>query len=250
MKKSTLKAIIHAVLCSIILAAGNQTNAQQLDSNYYTSKFEEDIFKKLENSENVQPLEILLGIEHSDQLERTVRNELEMLIHDIRAIGIESKKTKKQIQIIYKMVHERMLDQYLLDADFNQIFQKGKYNCASASALYALIFDEFKIPYQIKELPSHVYIVGNPGGKEIMVESTDPNKGTFVIDLKEKERIVRYLASNKIIGRQEYESTSPEMLYEKYYNTTKNINSTELAALIYYNKGVFNYQKKAYHLHQ
>jgi len=79
---------------------------------------------------------------------------------------------------------------------FSRIFEAGIYNCVTASMLYALILDHYQIPYEIKEKPTHIYLVALPGKDNILFETTNP-RGLYVPDEKFKRDYVNSLVQLK-----------------------------------------------------
>ncbi|MEO6303559.1 MAG: hypothetical protein ABIP51_10325, partial [Bacteroidia bacterium] len=105
----------------------------------------------------------------------------------------------KRIKFIYKYVHQVFLKMYKLNNSFSDIFEKGEYNCVSASALYAIILKEIGIPCQIIEAPQHVFIIAYPQTDKILIETTSPEKGYFVVNDNYVAKYIKYLADSKLI---------------------------------------------------
>lgn len=230
--------IFTAVLCGKLLASN--------DSTLFKTEFEQQLFYKIIDSVEVDPLDIMLAVDFRSGDKFHAQKSIENIIASLKAKGIEGKKTKKQIQEIYKSIHKVLLKKYIEDADFNQLFDKGEYNCVSATALYAIVLGEFNIDYEIRETPTHIYLVADPKYTNVLIESTLPQNGTIEFDYKTKKAYVEYLVTNKIISAEEFESTPVDKLFEKHYDQNKIIDLNELAALLYYNKGIAFFNKKDY----
>src|SRR5690606_32752962 len=89
--------------------------------------------------------------------------------------------------------------------------------CVSATALYALAFEELKIPYTVKEQPSHVYLVAHPREEQIVLQTTTPVGGYTAISNEFKMSFVRNLKDNKVISSQEFASRDNSTLFDEYY---------------------------------
>jgi hypothetical protein len=232
--------IIGMILCL------QHLNAQTTDSSIYTSGFERNIFSKfLKDSSSVRSFDFLVAFQYnasSDEIEKKIA----AFITELEKKGFHKLTRKKQLKEIYTKVHAHFLKKYNEETYFHDIFTSGNYNCVTASALYSLVLDHFKIDYVIKEKPNHVFIIADPKSTSFMIETTNPVKGFYQFDERFKKNYVDYLQKNKIISEIEYKSTSIDVLFEKYYESAKTISSLQLAALQYYNKGIFSFNSKDY----
>ncbi len=160
-------------------------------------------------------------------------------------VEVIKKETKgltdaKRVKFIYKHVHQSFLKIYKLNNSFSDIFEKGEYNCVSASALYAIILKELDIPCQIVEAPQHVFIIAYPQTDKILIETTSPEKGYFIFNDTYVEKYIKYLMESKLISKEEYENTSANTLFNKYYYSTAGVSITELAGLQYTNYSIYD----------
>lgn len=158
----------------------------------------------------------------------------------------KSKPQSKFIKDLFNFVHKSYLKKYDLDVNFNAIEQNGTYNCVTASALYALFFSRYNISYSIKEAPTHVYLIANPGTSNIMIETTSPTAGYFMPDDRFRKSYLDYLLENKAITREEISAEGERKAFEKNYYKQDQISIIELAALQYYNHGVSFFDKSDY----
>jgi hypothetical protein len=157
----------------------------------------------------------------------------------------EMNETKK-IKTIYKDLHQRFFKVYKLQNSFADIFEKGEYNCVSASALYAIVLEDLNIPYHVMEAPKHVYLMAYPGTSNILIESTDPRTGYFAFSSAYIEKFVKFMYGSKLITKEEYESNSAESLFNKYYFEKKALGIRDLAAIQYVNYAVYASDEKNY----
>ena len=236
--------MIRIITLLTLLTISHFNSLAAYDSTLYNSRFEEQLFEKVQDSIEVNPVDIMLAVNYKSGDEDFVQQNINKIITSLREDGIEGKKTKKQIQEIYKSIHKNELKKYIEDAGFDQLFDKGEYNCVSATALYAIVLDEFGIEYEIRETPTHVYLVADPKNTNVLIESTMPQNGTIEFDYKKKKEYVEYLVAGKLISAEEFENNPIDKLFEEYYDQNKIIGLGELAALLYYNKGVAEFNKK------
>ena len=137
-------------------------SALNIQSQTYSSNYEEEIFNSFKkDSINYNFFESLLAIDSlmTSELASAYKLRVNSIINAVPSKEIKEKREKKRIEKLYDNLHNTFLKKYLLNADFNDIFENGTYNCVTASALYAYVFEELNIPYHVKETPSHVFLV-------------------------------------------------------------------------------------------
>jgi tetratricopeptide (TPR) repeat protein len=150
------------------------------------------------------------------------------------------KKQDKRVKFIYENVHSAFLSKYVAKSLFSDIFENGDYNCVSATALYCMAFDYFKIPYVIKEKPNHVYPVAYPSNQQVIVETTNPMVGSFAFNDQFKASYLENLKKQKVISNQEAITTSNNELFDRYFFKEElNINMDQLFGIQYMNDGIF-----------
>lgn len=160
---------------------------------------------------------------------RNAANHVTRIIQQLENSSLQRKKAERAAKILFNSVHDGLLLKYDENAAFNQIFNDGTYNCVTATALYSLILDYFDIAYQIRELPSHVYLILHPGPEQLILESTDPSLGVFQIN---KSKAVRMLVEQKIISEAEFRKKSIDELYSEYLEAEeRNINLTAILSI-------------------
>lgn len=145
----------------------------------------------------------------------------------------------KMVKFIYKYVHKRFFKQYKLRNSFSDIFEKGEYNCVSASALYAIIFQQLNIPFQIVEAPQHVFVVAYPNTHKILIETTIPEKGYFAFNESYIQKFVKYMYEAKLISKEELDQKSASELFNIYYFKNNGLSLIELAGVQYSNYYVY-----------
>lgn len=144
-----------------------------------------------------------------------------------------------KVKFLYKEVHKEFLKVYKLRNSFSDIFEKGEYNCVSASALYAIIFQEAGIPYQIIESPQHVYLIAFPASEKIVIETTSPDNGYFRFNNNYIEKYIKYMYESKLISKDEFETNSASALFDKYYFSSSGVSLVQLAGLQYSNFALY-----------
>lgn len=229
----------------LIISPFTGIHAGNPDSTLFSSDFEHRIFQQIADSSDPEPVSLFIAMEYRSenmQIESKIASFTNELQGKIKPIA-----TGKKLKTIFTAVHNKFLDHYDEEAFFDDIFDNGKYNCVTASALFAIILDRLAIPYVIKETPVHVYLIADPGVSEYVIESTLPGEKMVQFDGRFKSNFVEYLHNNKIISEAEFRNSSTEDLFNKHYSNDQTINLKQLAGIQYYNKGVFLFNKALYH---
>jgi hypothetical protein len=206
----------------------------------YTSPFEEAALNPSGEASERTYLAQLLAIRPNasdDQLAQASKA-LSNLYAQIDATRPQDKPLAKQVRTIFELVHRDFLTKYEDKATFDQTIASGLYNCVSASALYALVFEHYRIPYAIKRKPTHVYVVADPAGSNILVEGTDPQGGYLLPDARFKKAYVDYLTDHKLVSQAEVTRLGTEEVFKQNFQADKTITLPQLVSLQYYNKGV------------
>ncbi|MFI5220252.1 MAG: hypothetical protein ACHQNT_12265 [Bacteroidia bacterium] len=159
---------------------------------------------------------------------------------------VENKSESKRVKITYDFVHKTFFKIYKFENSFCDIFNKGEYNCVSASALYGIIFSKLDIPYQVKETPQHVYLEAYPSTGKVLIETTSPEKGYYQFSDEFAENYIKNLYKSKLISQEEMDTSKTTELFNKYYFSSENISLMQLAGLQYSNYGIYNLDKKNY----
>lgn len=157
-----------------------------------------------------------------------------------------SGRPDKKLKPVFEAIHTRFLKKYEVNASFDQLFTSGTYQCVNASLLYAYILESLKIPYQIKELPTHVNVVAYPESYNIMIETTDPTKGYFVPTEKGKENYVSGLIKSKYLEESYVKSMGVEKAFNEFFYGKTNITMAEAVGLMYYNALLRESEKQKY----
>lgn len=153
---------------------------------------------------------------------------------------------EKAIKEIYKYVHKRFFKVYNLQNSFSDVFERGEYNCVSGSSMYAIIFQLLGIPYQIIELPEHVFLIAYPQTHKIFIETTIPVNGYFTFNATYVQKYINYMKDSKMISQEEYAANSANDLFNKYYFLQKGLTIHELAGIQYSNYAVYYSEKSDY----
>jgi hypothetical protein len=139
------------------------------------------------------------------------------------------------IQHLFVKAHQKFLRDYEQYATFGQLFVKGKYNCLTGTAVYALLLDHFNIDYSITETNYHIFLTAKTSSGNVLIEATDPTQG-FVTDPA--------LIEKRIQAYRQNENAVAERGKKNYYYSFSLYNEVtllQLAGLLHYNIAIGNY---------
>ena len=231
------KKLIFRILSSIILISPLLNSAQNFSSN-----LEKEVFSAFEkDSVNYNFTEALFAIDSlvTKAEAETRKDELLSTINTLPKKETSDKKEKKRVNKIYNTIHYTFLKKYNLDSYFSDIFKDGTYNCVTASALYAFVFDQLDIPYHVKETPSHVFLIAYPNTHNIYLETTVPGAYGFSIPKEpEIKKIVDELIAYKLVTTEEVQAKGYAKFYEDYYYGKAYVDKSALIGMQYYNKSL------------
>ena len=228
----------------------------------FISDFEEESLRGIFTEDEKNYLALYLSIDSTIDFERysEIKREFDNNLASYKTSAFNKLKNTKKVKKVYKEIHDLYLEKYIQTALLSTVFNEGDYQCVSGTMLYSLIFSELNIPFEIKLLPDHAYLVAYPESDYIMVETTNPLKGTVLINEQFKIKFVDYLLDMKLISQTEYETQPYGELYDSYFNKPEVVSMPALASAQYYNMAMnmfqenkfskaFEFIQKAYLLH-
>ncbi len=211
----------------------------------FRSRLERETLQKVLQTGEVTPASFLV-ISQED----SVSYDQWLEFFDDQMAPLKGRKVKKNkardVEFLYKELHERFLRKYESRAYFDQIFENGVYNCVTAVALYAVTFEALGVEYDIKETPTHVYLVADPDDSQLLIETTDPVNGFAAFSKTYKKTYVSELVDRKLVDRADMDRGVNE-IFDQYYLGSDNITAVQLLGLQYYNKGLQLYDEERYY---
>jgi len=243
MKILKLTPILFSIIANSIFAQSQPDSLIRFSDLRYHSKFEKEAVHNFVFN-NSDTFNLFLAIdENMSEDEAEWRKKIYLSIFDdLEQKKIQFKKINKKIKLSYSNVHSRFLKKYNDNDYFPVIFQTGTYNCVSASMLYAMVFDEIKIPYKVKASSNHVYLVANPGSSSIVIETTNPGFENVIFNGEFKQQYVNHLRTSKLISESEYKNKSVEEIFEEKFKEVKDAEFNNLPGFQYYNKALTKLQ--------
>ena len=245
------------LLSLLLLAASSFCSAQDSLVFYsdltFNSEIEKNVFDQFinHNSDDLFGLFMCLNSSVNEETLESARSIFNSKFEELNNEKLNAKSPNKRVKTIYQEVHKDFFEQYRMQNHFNEIFETGRYNCVSATALYGIYLDKLNIPYTIKEKPTHVYLIAYPESDRILVESTDPTGGFVKYNTAYKQDFVNRMVQAKLISQADAKSKSLDQLFDEYYFYDTDITITELAGIQYMNDALYKIEQKdfegAYH---
>jgi tetratricopeptide (TPR) repeat protein len=213
------------------------TSLVRLNEISFVSAFEQKIFLDLLSGQQPDFFNLFLCNDSSitPEIAKVYKAKLTEVIGKYNTDYYRQMSEKKKVQKIYASIHDAMLEKYTPLVPFSSVFTTKEYHCVSSSMFYALVFDALGIPYEVRVIPGHVYLVAYPATSYVTVETTDPLHGAIIYDQTFKAKYIDYLRGSKLISKEEYNTSDLETLFKKYFNAARSINLTKLASIQYVN---------------
>ena len=129
--------------------------------------------------------------------------------------------------VTFNKTRQEFFRRYTQYATFSETLNKGRYNCLTGTALYALLLDHFGIGYNIMKQLSYFLLAETDDGQALF-EATDPIDG-FVTDSKQL-----HIGFNSISGirlRNCLSTAKDIMLHDELYQP---VGLPELLGLLHY----------------
>jgi tetratricopeptide (TPR) repeat protein len=144
----------------------------------------------------------------------------------------------KKIRHIRNYINRSLLLTYDHRASFDDLFRSGVYNHYIAAAIYAFIFEQLGIPYEIYETTSNINLLIYPENRRISLETSSKGSLFFMFDHQTRESYVEYLNEIGVINDIEFNNTSNRNLFEQYYFADYKLSIRELIGLQYLNSAI------------
>ena len=244
---------LHFLLLFITIStssfAQNTGSLFTINDIHFASDYEKAVTEKIITQKDSSfVLEAFLAAS-KDQNETSIKAIIERLNKTMLELKNETENQKlnaKKIKIIYTKIHSTFLKKFELKSNFGEIFSTGTYNCVTATALFAHFLQKLDIPYTIKELPTHVYLIAYPATEKLMIETTNPAAAYFRFNDDFIKSYLNSLEKSKLISKEERSTTPANELFNKYYFANGDITLKKLAGIHYSNLGLYVYDDKNY----
>ena len=244
-RRNLIWLLIIALTCHLSCSGQVTTNPFFKEPNFFSSKWEQEIFLKQE--EEKVPLYFFTSFENSAS-SNNATIAMQAIKEEARYLARHRiKNNRRYLRKIFEHVHLVFLKKYSTYSNFNRIFDVHHFDCVTGTALFAALFDEMGIGYDIYETANHSYLIVRLGQEQALFESTDPLNG-FILDpdsiAKTQAKYAHEIATdfNNLLGMVGYKNAPINNL--KVYS--ERIDLRKLAGLYYYNQAVIFYNIKEF----
>ncbi|MBX2913778.1 MAG: hypothetical protein KF856_00770 [Cyclobacteriaceae bacterium] len=146
------------------------------------------------------------------------------------------------LELIFNESHRRFFKTYKPYTQFAEIFEKGKYDCLSATSLLAVVLQAFEYNYQIIETNYHIFISVQTETGLVLLESTDRLNGFVTATDKIEARIAAY-------RQNQVQTSNPTQInYQFDLNLYRVIEPEQLPGLLLFNQAVVAFNSRQYEI--
>ncbi len=150
-----------------------------------------------------------------------------------------AKSDRKFLKSLVSESHKKFLKSYQPYAQFNELFENGKYDCLTGTSFFSVLFDELHFPYKIIETNYHIFLLIETKQGQVLLETTDRYFGlkTSLDEIEKclilyKENVVSNSSSKKI----NYYTYQADLFHE--------VKGRQLGGLLYFNQAVVSFNKR------
>jgi hypothetical protein len=188
----------------------------------------------------------LLADVSSDEANKIISN----LDNALKALGQELgniQQADKRLKAITNKLKAVFLKNYDNSATFSSMLVNGNYRDVGASVLYAYALEQYKIPYQIKETQTYIYVAAYPETYNITLETTDPQKEYITVTDQGKQIIVNLLVKLKYVDEDDVNKIGVQQAYNDFfYKESMALSLKDATGFLYYNKAAENLDAEKY----
>ncbi len=236
--------MIRILLLCLFCSALNAQNITFEDLSFQNDFEKQQILKFKENSNYLAVLIASSGRGNNEILKKA-EEKMDEVYLSLKPEKLQNKSPKKKIKKIFKGVQNDLLVRYNLENEFIEVFENGRYNCVSSTAIHALLLERFKINYIITQEPEHVYLTATFPALNIVMEGTDPQGGYVPITEKLIEAQINSLVNRKLITVEELNSPDADKILDELFPSNE-IDLAELIGVQYENKMAYSYDSENY----
>lgn len=142
----------------------------------------------------------------------------------------------RHLRKIFRKVQGTVLKQYEANSDFAQLFSEGKYDCLTATALYAHLLSELGYDFKVIETNYHIFILTKTSEGDVLLETTD-RVGGFVTDAEGIAQRIGAYRRNALVG------STNENNYRYHCNLYRTVEPEKLTGLLFFNQAVKAYNR-------
>ncbi len=176
----------------------------------------------------------------TDKSKSVSTESLEKFVQKLEFKKNSFKKESEFLQYAFNQTHRKFLKHYKQYCTFTELVDNGTYNCLTATALYALLLDHFKVDYKIVETNYHIFLLAKTDQGTVLLETTDPLNG-FISNPNEVEKRITSYKQNELL----MQTSNDKVLYTYNFNLFNVVDLDQMLGLMYYNLAIdaYNHQE-------
>lgn len=152
----------------------------------------------------------------------------------------ENRNEQDFLKLVFNEAHKKFFKTYKQYAQFPDVFEKGRYDCLSATSLLAVVLDAFGYEFNLIETNYHIFISVQTTAGPVLMESTDRLNGFVTDPFEIHERISTY-KTNQLQA-----DNSNRIHYEFDLNLYHVIKPGQLSGLLLFNQAVVAFNNQQY----
>ena len=195
-------------------------------------------------------LELLLpGAGLQEQSARAyAKQQLATLFAQLEKHKIDKKKPHQALALLRSEVEGTFLLSYTPYAEINLLFKRGQYDQATATALYALVFQHLEMPYALQVQGSEIVLVADLEDNNQVVRIPGTGGRQTERDQIFQQLYLDLLRNLNFIPQNEWSRPPEEVFHTYYLGNDDQLTLAELADFLYYRQALSAYNDKAWTL--
>ncbi len=236
----TQKSLSTLICClSSVLIFAQSSIVISEETLVFKSQYEKETFLNIQDNDYFELL-YSIGNPHASKANYLAyRQRLDKFESNYTKLSFDEEKIDKSLKKLKKGIDEEWLKLYRLNALPYDLTEQGIFNCVTGTMLYSQILQDFGQKVVINVYPEHVNLDVFYGKNKVLIEATSRDLGYIVMDRDYKIRQLKALKLMKIISDEEFSNGRVDELFEKYYFEELTTSDKGLAALQYYNNGLY-----------
>ncbi len=161
----------------------------------------------------------------------------------------EKKIQKKTAKHAVKLINKHLQQTYLIVekewAGFEDIFKKKTYNSTTASAIYVLVLEHFKMPYTLTQKPEGITIILHKKKKSaVLFQPQKRHKNNIEVF---KNEYLELLEQLNILSRDSLSTDQLDKLFYQYYMPAEMpLNAVQLTGNLYFIQAMKKFKSRNY----
>lgn len=152
------------------------------------------------------------------------------------SFGHNSPTDQRHLWKVFRKVQSTLLKQYEAYVDFGALFTSGKYDCLTATMIFAHLLTGLGFEFEVVETNYHIFILVNASDGLVMLETTD-RVGGFVTDQE--------VIAQRIEGYRKNATITPmgQDAYRYRCQLYQAVSPEKLSGLLHFNQAVKAYNR-------